>query len=229
MSHLLDKPLHIPQTDPPHPARETLPTMYDLPSEDPEEPGLPDDFHYFQPQLLRETFAPPVWSADQVYVATDLNLYSVLRRAASPAPQAPRLVRGFGDIQVVRRPGFAVELRGVAGRRQPLHRGRTAFSRHRTGRFGARGARYRSTSGQVGSVRTDFANTVLRGIQPLRQSVAGFRSGGEPLPGTSPYGRKDLAVRTRARLGRVVGCLPRTEIPVRDAIGPNAWWLSCKS
>ena len=26
----------------PHPAKETLPTMYDLPSEDPEEPGLPD-------------------------------------------------------------------------------------------------------------------------------------------------------------------------------------------
>lgn len=33
-----------------------LPTMYDLPSEDPEEDGLPDEFHDFQPQLLRETF-----------------------------------------------------------------------------------------------------------------------------------------------------------------------------
>jgi hypothetical protein len=32
---------------------ETLPTMYDLPSEDPEEMGLPDEF---QPKLLRETF-----------------------------------------------------------------------------------------------------------------------------------------------------------------------------
>jgi Uma2 family endonuclease len=53
--------------------------MYDLPSEDPEEPGLPDDFHYFQPQLLRETFAPPAWPADQVYVATDMNLYYDLR------------------------------------------------------------------------------------------------------------------------------------------------------
>lgn len=64
----------VPQTDPPLPARETLPTMYDLPSEDPEEPGLPDDFHYFQPQLLRETFQPD-YPQEQVYVATDLNLY----------------------------------------------------------------------------------------------------------------------------------------------------------
>lgn len=79
MSHLLDQQLHIPQTDPPRPARETLPTMYDLPSEYPEEPGLPDDFHYFQPQLLRETFVPPAWPADQVYVATDLNLYYDVR------------------------------------------------------------------------------------------------------------------------------------------------------
>ena len=79
MNRLLDEPLHIPQTDPPRPARLTLPTMYDLPSEDPEEPGLPDGFHYFQPQLLRETFVPPTWPADQVYVATDLNLYYDVR------------------------------------------------------------------------------------------------------------------------------------------------------
>jgi hypothetical protein len=39
----------------PRPPWETLPTMYDLPSENPEEPGLPDEFHNFQPQLLRET------------------------------------------------------------------------------------------------------------------------------------------------------------------------------
>ncbi len=52
-----------------------LPTMYDLPSEDPKEPGLPDDFHYYQPQLLRETFIPPSWPNEEVYVATDLNLY----------------------------------------------------------------------------------------------------------------------------------------------------------
>jgi Uma2 family endonuclease len=49
--------------------------MYDLPSEDPEEPGLPDEFHDLQPQFLRETFRPPGYSPDQVFVASDLNLY----------------------------------------------------------------------------------------------------------------------------------------------------------
>jgi Uma2 family endonuclease len=49
--------------------------MYDLPSENPEEPGLPDDFHYYQPQLLRETFRPPKYTEDQVYIGTDINLY----------------------------------------------------------------------------------------------------------------------------------------------------------
>ena len=43
----------------PQPASESLPTMYDLPSEYPEEPGLPDEFHDFQPQLLRETCQIP--------------------------------------------------------------------------------------------------------------------------------------------------------------------------
>jgi hypothetical protein len=33
----------------------TLPTMDDLPSEDPEEPGLHDEFHHLQPQLLSRT------------------------------------------------------------------------------------------------------------------------------------------------------------------------------
>ncbi|MBF2004221.1 MAG: Uma2 family endonuclease [Chlorogloeopsis fritschii C42_A2020_084] len=63
------------QTDPPRPPKEYLPTMYDLPSEDPEEPGLPDEFHDLQPQLLRETFCPPSYPPDQIFVATDLNLY----------------------------------------------------------------------------------------------------------------------------------------------------------
>ncbi|WP_373529636.1 Uma2 family endonuclease [Nostoc sp.] len=67
------------QTDPPRPAKETLPTMYDLPSECPEDSGLPDEFHLFQPQLLRETFCPPNYPAEEVFVATDLNLYYDLR------------------------------------------------------------------------------------------------------------------------------------------------------
>ncbi|PSM45820.1 hypothetical protein C7Y66_28385, partial [Chroococcidiopsis sp. CCALA 051] len=63
----------------PRSAKETLPTMYDLPSEDPQEPGLPDEFHDFQPQLLRETFSPPDYSPDRVFVASDLNLYYDVR------------------------------------------------------------------------------------------------------------------------------------------------------
>ncbi len=68
-----------PQTDPPRSPRETLPTMYDLPSEDPEEPGLPDEFHYYQPQLLRETFQPTLYAPDQVFIGTDLNVYYTVR------------------------------------------------------------------------------------------------------------------------------------------------------
>lgn len=63
------------QTDPPRPASEVLPTMYDLPSEDPEEPGLPDQFHLWQPRLLEETFQPKTYPSDQVFVGSDLNLY----------------------------------------------------------------------------------------------------------------------------------------------------------
>jgi Uma2 family endonuclease len=50
-----------------------LPTMYDLPSEDPEEMGLPDEFHDFQPDLLRETFRPP--TVEEYFIGVDLNLY----------------------------------------------------------------------------------------------------------------------------------------------------------
>ena len=65
----------IEQTDPPRSPQETLPTMYDLPSEDLEEPGLPDEFHDFQPQLLSATFQVPVYGDDHVFTASDLNLY----------------------------------------------------------------------------------------------------------------------------------------------------------
>ncbi|MEH2351855.1 Uma2 family endonuclease [Nostoc sp.] len=67
------------QTDPPLSPKEVLPTMYDLPSEYPEDSGLPDEFHLFQPQLLRETFSPPNYPAEEVFVASDLNLYYDLR------------------------------------------------------------------------------------------------------------------------------------------------------
>jgi len=67
------------QTDPPRPAKEVLPTMYDLPSEAPEELGLPDEFHIFQPQLLGETFCPPSYPLEFVFAASDLNLYYDVR------------------------------------------------------------------------------------------------------------------------------------------------------
>ncbi|WP_061546572.1 Uma2 family endonuclease [Cylindrospermopsis raciborskii] len=59
----------------PRPPWETLPTMYDLPSENPEEPGLPDEFHNFQPQLLRETCQSSVYPREEMFIGTDLNLY----------------------------------------------------------------------------------------------------------------------------------------------------------
>ncbi len=84
-SNLLLERSHVPKTIVPTKRakplllKERLPTMYDLPSEDPEEPGLPDDFHYHQPQLLRETFRPPNYSFEEVYVASNLNLYYDVR------------------------------------------------------------------------------------------------------------------------------------------------------
>jgi Uma2 family endonuclease len=67
-----------------------LPTMYDLPSENPEENGLPsakgvsleasssacparDEFHDLQPSLLRETCQPP--NIEDYFSGTDINLY----------------------------------------------------------------------------------------------------------------------------------------------------------
>jgi Uma2 family endonuclease len=79
------------QSDSPRRLGTPLPTMYDLPSEDPEqtdslwqqgcdqenlfEPGLPDEFHDFQPQLLRETCQPPHYPAANLFIGTNLNLY----------------------------------------------------------------------------------------------------------------------------------------------------------
>ncbi|MBD2363156.1 Uma2 family endonuclease [Anabaena minutissima FACHB-250] len=68
-------PRYIPQSEPPRPPWETLPTMYDLPSDNPEDSGLPDDFHFLQPLLLYLTFQPINWNAELVYSAADLNLY----------------------------------------------------------------------------------------------------------------------------------------------------------
>lgn len=65
----------IPQMQPPLSPRETLPTMYDLPSEFPEEPGLPDEFHDYQPQLLSRTLSLETCAADNRFTGTDINVY----------------------------------------------------------------------------------------------------------------------------------------------------------
>lgn len=86
------------QTNPPLSPRKTLPTMYDLPSEDQEESGVPsaegvslgvsssacparDEFHNFQPELLRLTFRPPNYSRDEIFTGSDLNLLPKTRSA----------------------------------------------------------------------------------------------------------------------------------------------------
>jgi len=74
MVSITHKPI-LEQVDPPRSPRETLPTMYDLPSEDPEEPGLPDQFHDLQPQLLSRTLKLSGYPSDSYFTASDLNLY----------------------------------------------------------------------------------------------------------------------------------------------------------
>ncbi|MBD2297089.1 Uma2 family endonuclease [Nostoc sp. FACHB-190] len=63
------------QTEPPRPPQETMPTMYDLPSELIGESGLPDEFHCMQADLLTETCQPANYSSAEILLASDLNLY----------------------------------------------------------------------------------------------------------------------------------------------------------
>jgi Uma2 family endonuclease len=49
--------------------------MYDLPSEFPEEPGLPDEFHDLQPQLLSRTLTLANYSREEWFAGSDLNVY----------------------------------------------------------------------------------------------------------------------------------------------------------
>lgn len=52
-----------------------LPTMYDLPSEFPEEPGLPEEFYDLQPQLLSRTLSLKGYSSKNRFTGSDLNVY----------------------------------------------------------------------------------------------------------------------------------------------------------
>ena len=69
------------QTNPPPSPKDTLPTMYDLPSENPEDSGLPDTFHFFQAELLNNTFRPAEYSQEEIFSAIDLNLYYDLQHS----------------------------------------------------------------------------------------------------------------------------------------------------
>ena len=48
--------------------------MYDLPSEDPNEPGLPDEHPYLQPQLLSATLRLKDSADDQIFSVGEMNL-----------------------------------------------------------------------------------------------------------------------------------------------------------
>jgi len=87
------------QSNYPQPPSETLPTMYDLPSEDPEEPGLPDEFHLLQPQLLRDTCYPTTYDLAEVFIGTDLNLYYEVRHPRWYKRPDWFLVLGVGRAQ----------------------------------------------------------------------------------------------------------------------------------
>ncbi len=63
------------QTNSLRPALKPLPTMYDLPSEEIGDPGMPDEFHAHQAALLDQTFRPKSISPDYYYKAIDMNLY----------------------------------------------------------------------------------------------------------------------------------------------------------
>ena len=58
-----------------HLPKESLPTMYDLPSEEIGDSGMPDEFHFVQSQLLKQTFQPANYPKEEIYSAIDMNLY----------------------------------------------------------------------------------------------------------------------------------------------------------
>ena len=66
---------NLPEEFHPKSPLETMPTMYDLPSELVGESGLPDEFHRIQADALTQTCQPPNHPPDEVFIASDLNLY----------------------------------------------------------------------------------------------------------------------------------------------------------
>ncbi len=67
--------LRVMELEYPVPPAASLPTMYDLPSEEVGQPGMPDQFHEVQARLLAETFQPPGFEREEIFSAIDMNLY----------------------------------------------------------------------------------------------------------------------------------------------------------
>lgn len=88
------------QTDPPRSPKDVLPTMYGLPSEDPEEPGLLDQFHILQPRLLDETFCPPNYPSDRIFVASDTAVEQQRQFAEIERQHAERLIAQLRSLGV---------------------------------------------------------------------------------------------------------------------------------
>ena len=69
------KTLIIPKPYTPISPKESLPTMYDLPSEEIGDSGLPDEFHLLQLQILQNSFKSPKYYPNHQFSAIDMNLY----------------------------------------------------------------------------------------------------------------------------------------------------------
>lgn len=118
----------------PRPPKESLPTMYDLPSEEEDQPGMPDLFHVLQARLLDETFRPPNHEPDRIFTGTDLNIYydvndfSRYKRpdwfavVGLPKPEKPVLRMSYVIWQEEVNPLVAVELLSPSTEKNDLGR-----------------------------------------------------------------------------------------------------------
>ncbi|HMV50711.1 MAG TPA: Uma2 family endonuclease [Blastocatellia bacterium] len=118
----------------PRPPKESLPTMYDLPAEEEDQPGMPDIYHVWQGRLLDETFRPPNYEPDRIFTATDLNIYYDVHNFSRyerpdwfavvglPKPEQPVLRMSYVIWQEELSPVVAVELLSPSTEKNDLGR-----------------------------------------------------------------------------------------------------------
>ena len=147
------------QADPPLDPKKFLPTMYDLPSEDPEKPGLPDEYHLLQPQLLAYTFRPANYPEDEIFVGSDLNLYYNVRHSLWYKRPDWFAVVGVDRLHEQRdlRMSYVVWQEGV----NPFVVVELLSLGTEKRRFRRNVARSQSTANQMGSLRAYFAGSLL--------------------------------------------------------------------